>query len=211
MQLYVDIGTGNIVQSATFNRALDSLTLKRGDNLSAGVIFLTDGVQTDLGVGALGEIGVKAAGDFGGDFLAFASSWTKTGAGTTALYTFQLNMNTTELAAAFGGTQEPSDIPAVLEIQWIVGSVITSTMTLAVDIENDVIQGDEGVPVGGTPTYPLPGALPVIVALPANGADASMFGGTFPATGFYIAAALNALWIYVGGQPGWQVLPLANP
>ena len=60
--------------------------------------------------------------------------------------------------------------------------------------------------------YPLPSALPVVVAAPANELDATMFaGGVFPAVGVYLAGVPGALWIYSGGQPNWQVAPAAQP
>ena len=148
MNLYVDLATGNIVESVQFSRALDSLTLKRGDNLSVIVQFGLNGVVQDLGDGSeTGKLGIKEMDDFTGNFLAAADSWTKSGTGTSAEYTFSLNLNTTELNTAFGATPEPETIPAMLEIQWNIAGAITSTMTLGTTIENDVIQGDEGDPV----------------------------------------------------------------
>ncbi len=159
MTIYIDLGTSNIVESPTFPRPLDSLDLKRNDNPTINVVFLTNGVQTDLGSGATGQLGIKEAGDYAAGFLASASSWTKTGSGTTAVYSFSVNLNTTQIAAAFGTTDEPAQIPAMLEIEWIVGGAITRSETQAVNLNNCVIEGDEGVPVAGTPAYPAPGDI----------------------------------------------------
>ena len=188
MMIYVDLATGNIIQSLTFPRQLDSLMLKRGDNLQLQVIFSNNGVQAEVGNGTeTGILGIKSQGNYGGGYLASAMGWTKNGAGSSAVYTFNLNLNTEELATAFGADPEPSDIPAVIEVQWSVGGMVASTLTLSITIQNDVIQGDEGVPISGTPAYPPPGNIvvwrPDIVAL--TGA----LGGTVGVTNHSIALA----------------------
>jgi len=161
VRIYIDLDQCAVISDLTLPRALGNLDLKRGDNINIDVVFVQDGVAQELdasGPAATGELGVKANGAYAGGFLASALSWAKSGTGTNTVYAFALNLNTDEINTAF--TAEPDSIPAMLEVQWIIGSIITSCATLPVTIHNDVIRGDEGVPTAGTPAYPPPDMVP---------------------------------------------------
>ncbi len=157
MTIYVDIPSRTVVDSASLPRPTDSISLKRGDCLALEVVFLVNGTPTDLATGATGTVGLKESGDYSGNYLASASSWTWAGAGTGS-YTFSgFNLNTTEINSLF--SRDQSDAPAILEIEWVEGSYTTRSNTVPVDLQNNVNQGDEGVPTDGNPPYPLPNAL----------------------------------------------------
>jgi len=65
------------------------------------------------------------------------------------------------------GWQEAEQLPSVTlmaEIQWIVDGAISSSATFDAVVSNDVIKGDEGIPVAGTPEYPTPAELDALFA-----------------------------------------------
>ena len=158
MKIYVDLPSRTIVEGLTFPRPMDKLVLKRRDNMKLDVVFVTDGAAVDLGSGGeTGKLGIKADRGYASGYLASATGWTKTGTGTSAVYSFALSLNTTEINTAFAA--EPASVPAMIEIEWVVGAYRTSSNTLSVDLQNDVNRGDEGVPTSGTPAYPPPGNL----------------------------------------------------
>jgi hypothetical protein len=88
-------------------------------------------------------VGVKASADFAGEFLA-TDTLSVTGTGAETVYTGSFNLNTTALEALF--PEEPASITAMLEVQWMSGTSVGSSLTLPITIFNDVIRGDEGDP-----------------------------------------------------------------
>ncbi len=162
MKLFIDVDSRTIIDSLTYQRATPSISLKRRDNMKVDVVFVREGKAIELASGALGRLGIKVAGDYGGGFIASATSWTKTGTGEDTIYSFSLSLNTTEMNTAFD--EEPDSVEAMLEITWTEGAIITSTNTLPATIQNDVIRGNESSPIaaGGivrvsmTSDYELP-------------------------------------------------------
>jgi hypothetical protein len=88
-------------------------------------------------------VGVKASADFAGEFLA-TDTLSVTGTGADTVYRGAFNLNTTALEALF--PTEPASITAMLEVQWMSGTSVGSSLTLPITIFNDVIRGDEGAP-----------------------------------------------------------------
>ena len=158
MLLYIDLDKNTIVDSASYPRTVNSLSIKRRDSLQVQVAFFRNNTVTEISTGdEVGKIGVKSYGVFNTDFLTSSTAWTKTGTGTSTRYTFDISTNTTEIDTAFG-TEEPISIAAMLEISWTYTGpnaqiVTTSTNTLPLTIVNDVIRGDEGIPTEGNPEY----------------------------------------------------------
>jgi hypothetical protein len=88
-------------------------------------------------------MGIKKT--FAGSFLANDTAWSKSGTGTTTVYQFDLNLNTTSLNAEFATDTEAS-IAALVEIEWSENSTTSSTLPTAATIYNDVIRGGEAAP-----------------------------------------------------------------
>jgi hypothetical protein len=107
------------------------------------VQFVRNGVVVELPSGATGAMGIKKT--FAGSFLANDSGFTKTGTGSTTVYTFDLNLNTTELNSEFTTDLEES-ISARVEISWSFDGTTSSTLPTSAVIFNDVIRGTEGSP-----------------------------------------------------------------
>jgi hypothetical protein len=158
--IVIDLDAGAAVYQGVTNRSpLTSLTRKRRDLVRLPVIFLRGGVQVQLASGSTGKCGVKKPGDYSEEFLASATSWTLEGTGSSAVYYFDLDLNTTEVEALFTSDAVES-IAAALEVSWVESSRTTTIPGyISLTIQNDYIAGDEGVPTSGTPAYPLPAAI----------------------------------------------------
>jgi hypothetical protein len=141
MRIYIDIDSRRILTSAT--RPATRLEFKRRDNDAFEVQFLRAGAVQSLPVGTIARVGVKATEDFAGEFLA-TDTLSVTGTGADTVYRGAFNLNTTALEALF--PTEPASITAMLEVQWMSGTSVGSSLTLPITIYNDVIRGDEGAP-----------------------------------------------------------------
>lgn len=141
MRIFIDIDTRRILTTAT--RPATRLEFKRRDNDAFEVQFLRAGAVQSLPVGTIARVGVKATEDFAGEFLA-TDTLSVSGTGADTVYTGSFNLNTTALEALF--TEEPASITAMLEVQWLSGTSVGSSLTLPITIFNDVIRGDEGTP-----------------------------------------------------------------
>jgi hypothetical protein len=147
MRIAIDLDSGDVRSWA--GQAVTGLRIKRGDRLPVEVRFTRNGATIERPSGATGKLGIKSAAAIAGDFIAFASAWTKTGSGSQTVYTFDLNTNTTELHALFSA--EPASVALVMEIESSAPGELRSSATVAVTVENDVIRGDEGVPTAALP------------------------------------------------------------
>jgi len=155
--LFLDLATRSFSDAS--GTALESISFKRRDTEPVTLQFLTNGVVTDLGSGATGILGVKPLGAYSSGYIASALSWTKSGTGASASYAFSLTLNTAEIDALFVSKSESGSLRAMLEVQWTVGSLVTSSVTLPTVIANDVIRGDEGVLAQANPAYPIAGDI----------------------------------------------------
>ncbi len=174
MRLFLDLDTRSFIESAQFQRTVSSLVLKRRDHLPVDVQFLRSGVVVELATGATGKLGLKADKDFNGSFAASDLEWTKFGTGDATTYRFDLSLNTVQINALFAGVPTPSSVALMLEIEWAEADLRTSSNTLAVTLENDIVRGDEGVADEGGPVYPLPGAIELIARKGQNSGYAGL-------------------------------------
>ena len=132
MKLFLDSKNRRFVKSAASNVALQTLVLKRRDQVPLEVIFVENGVAVDPVLGTETTVALKSSfSDF--NFLALAAP------GQTIL-----DLNTQPVEAAF--SSDPASITAFLEIRWTAPSQALRTATLQVEIQNSVILGDEGTP-----------------------------------------------------------------
>lgn len=151
MRLYIDTDTRNFLLSATSPGVVKSISYKRRDTDLIELQFIRDGVVQELS-GTTARFGLKPAGDYDAPFLS-TGTFTKSGTGTSTRYLLDLNLNTTELAAAFTAADEPETLAAMAEVEWSSGTNVFSSVTLPVVISNDVIRGDEGAPASAPLFY----------------------------------------------------------
>jgi hypothetical protein len=132
MKLFLDQKARRFVKSAASNVALQTLVLKRRDQVPLEVIFVENGVAIEAPEGTATTVALKAKfSDL--NFLALAAPGTNT-----------LDLYTEPVEAAF--SSDPASIPAFLEIRWTAPTQALRTATLQVEIQNSVILGDEATP-----------------------------------------------------------------
>jgi hypothetical protein len=144
MRVYINLDSSEFVVSPVLTQRVTTLFFTRRDTVPVEVQFVRGGSVVELGAGATGQIGIKKT--FTGNFLASDTAWTKTGTGADSVYTFDLNLNTSNMDAEFSPDNDTSSISAKIEVTWAVGSTITTTLPTEAVIYNDVIRGGEGVP-----------------------------------------------------------------
>jgi hypothetical protein len=143
MRVYINLDTNEPVVSPVLTQRVNTFYFVRRDVVPVEVQFVRSGAVVELGAGATGAIGLKTT--YAGSFLANDSGWTKTGTGSSTVYTFDLNLNTTELGTEF--TVDTLDsITCKLEVSWSVSGTTSSTMPTSAVVYNDVIRGSEGAP-----------------------------------------------------------------
>lgn len=155
MRIYVDLDLLQLIQAPGVRQTVRELRFRRGDTAVIEVGFCQSGTVIELPSDATGRFGVKSDKQYEGDYLAAAVAWTKNGAGSSALYAFNVNFNTIEINAALKVNANPEDdvpqLRAMGEIEWIWGGNIQSTVAVTVLIDNDINKGTEGAPVSGNP------------------------------------------------------------
>jgi hypothetical protein len=132
MKLFLDSKNRRFVKSAASNVALQTLVLKRRDQVPIEVVFVENGVAVDPILGTQTTVALKSSFS-DANFLALAAP------GQTIL-----DLNTLPVEAAF--SSDPASISAYLEIRWSAPSQALRTATLQVEVQNSVILGDEATP-----------------------------------------------------------------
>jgi hypothetical protein len=132
MKLFLDTKARRFIKSAASNVALQTLVLKRRDQVPIEVVFVENGVAIDPVAGTQTTVALKTSFS-DANFLALAAH------GQTIL-----DLNTQPVEAAF--SSDPASISAYLEIRWSAPSQALRTATLQVEVQNSVILGDEATP-----------------------------------------------------------------
>jgi hypothetical protein len=132
MKLFLDSKNRRFIKSAASNVALQTLVLKRRDQVPLEVVFVENGVAIDPPAGTQTTVALKTSFS-DANFLALAAP------GQTIL-----DLNTLPVEAAF--SSDPASIAAFLEIRWSAPSQALRTATLQVEVQNSVILGDEATP-----------------------------------------------------------------
>jgi len=132
MKLFLDIKSRRFCKSAASNVALQTLHLKRRDQVPLEIVFVANNAVVTAPTGTTTTVGLKAKFS-DPNFLALAP------AGTAILDLF-----TEPVESAFA--TNPAAIPALLEVKWSAPGEALRTATLQVELQNSVILGDEGTP-----------------------------------------------------------------
>lgn len=130
MKFYIDLTTRQFVRGPA-SGPLATTFFKRRDAFEIEIIFVDRAAIVPTPAGTSFLAGVKA--HFGGDFLALSDS------------TGLLNLHTTAVEALFA--DEPEKVAALFEVKSSRPGEETRTHTLAVEIQNAVILGDESLPI----------------------------------------------------------------
>lgn len=198
MRIAIDLDGRTV--STWAGKPVKVLAVKRRDRILVEVKFLRAGVAQDFAEGTTGILGIKLG--YGGDYLAASMAWT---AADGSVYTFDLNLNTVEIATAFAS--DPECVPAWLEIQWEASGARCSSDAVPVRIGNDIIRGDEQTP---TPATALTPVVQFVADVPSAKDDFFMFeGGLAPAEGMYAASDAHYNYTFKGGWTAWRRAAIA--
>lgn len=108
--------------------------------------FTTPYVQGEIPAGTAIRFGVKATDDLDATtFLVWQPTWTKQGSGTTAYYTADVNLNTTELIAEVG--EVVTDLTAEFALEDTASGQHQETTQFELRVLPDVIRNTEAGPV----------------------------------------------------------------
>lgn len=131
MKFYIDLASRRFVKGPASSIPLERLFLKRRDKIDVEIVFVEKSAIVTTPTGTSFSTGLKT--NFSdAAFLALSDA-----EGLLDLYT-------TALEALFA--DDPASVSAYLEVKTSRPGEETRTSTLAVDIENSVILGDEGSP-----------------------------------------------------------------
>jgi hypothetical protein len=168
MRLYFDLDKRQLVGKAGYPGKLDLLEFKRGDATTIELVFVRGTVRELLGGTNEIRFAIKELGKYDADPVVFLDAWVE-GADS---YTGSPNFNTIEINALLANDGDDSNdiayVNAMLEITFTRdnGATWTSSNTITARINNDVVRGDEGVPVAGAPAYPTAEKVLGIVGVP---------------------------------------------
>jgi hypothetical protein len=150
---YINKDTLQVQSRPDFATAIESIQLKFQLTYDISVQFTDNtGTVRELDGSPTGKFYIKQKDDYDGPTVAATSSWTITGSGADTVYTFTINMNTTELAALL-----PLDTPSVdcMGAFWWEDSSDKETLTFDVTVLNNIVKGTEGDPTSGAPSFIL--------------------------------------------------------
>jgi hypothetical protein len=132
MKLFLDTKARRFVKSAASNVALQTLHLKRRDQVPLEIVFVANNAVVTAPTGTTTTVGLKAKFS-DPNFLALAPAGTST-----------LDLYTQPVESAFA--TNPASISALLEVRWSAPGESLRTATLQVELQNSVILGTEGTP-----------------------------------------------------------------
>ena len=161
-RFFVDLDTGYITDSIGSRAPLQEIRLKARDTAFIGFQFFRggDGSAELLSAGSTLTFGIKSKNDFGGSFLASATGFTAASTtevenqSETDFYRAVLSLNTTPITNLLDDVTPQVEAICELEVDVSGSSELFTTSTVRVILENDIVRGTEGVPTGGSPSYP---------------------------------------------------------
>ena len=160
MRFYYDFDLGRLVQSPGYLGALNRVDFKRGDAAEIRLGFYRGGRQVSVGPGALLRFALKPSGKYDVDPVVSGDAWSFVDDATPE-YICNPSFNTVALNELFNHADgnygnDVASVDLMFEITWSLDNGVTwsSTDTVIARVYNDIIKGDEGVPLAGPPAYP---------------------------------------------------------
>jgi hypothetical protein len=156
MRLFIDNFTNQVTWSVGIAEQVKQLRFRRGDTAPIEVQYYENGVIVERPPGSTGRLSLKEKGKYSQAAIVAANSWTKTGSGSTALYTFTPSFSGSALTTLLG---DKPYVDLMFEIEWMDGESIESTSPLPdseiiARVWNDVNKPDEEEPDPGPDPYP---------------------------------------------------------
>ena len=138
MRFYFNRDTSRLTARPGYNQDVGGLVFKRGDSIPLELSFHKDSGESVEVTAPVIRFGLKATPD--GTLLAVAEEW----AFSDGVWKAVLNLNTAALDAELEG-QSSVKLNGELTFTDASGGP-TSSQTIAVTVENDILKGDEGTP-----------------------------------------------------------------
>ena len=164
-RFWIDLNDMRVTTSLGDRNAIREINAKLHDSARWGIQFHRAGVPELLAASTSITFGVKAKGDYSGDFLASQTSWTAATTTNTVdfadtdFYYGTVSLNTAEMETAIGS--DPGlECMAEFSINVSGSGMIQSTETITFNCQQDVIKDDEGDPTSADPTYPNASEVP---------------------------------------------------
>jgi len=127
----------------TFAReSTSSISFNRLSNIPVTIEFTQQGSVVELPSGTQGRLGIKEK--YSSDLLAYSSDWRRVGSGSSASYEFDINLNTSEMAAAFA--ENPNNLAVLFEVSWAYANYDFRTISIAATITNSVLAAQGQLP-----------------------------------------------------------------
>ena len=193
MRLYVDVEKGRFVQAPGVGIVQRPFQFKRGDGGLLEIEFIRGLSVVDLGADFAVKFGVKLPGRYDEDPLVFHETFEKVG----TVYVGEPSFNTVALNAALEKDSDPENdvdsVDVILEVTWSIDAGLTwlSTDTVRGVIFNDVVRGDETLPVRGYQQVVQATNIFTVFADADVGAMLLSFdrGGIYSPTGVFFSSA----------------------
>ena len=159
MRLYIDISTGKWIREPAFSSPVTKVDYKRGDTSVLEIGFVQDNALVLLTGSVVIKFGLKEQNKYDADFLVSHDDFAEdTG---RLLYIGTPNFNTVPLNDLLNhdDADDTNDIAYADTMQEVTystdgGVSWASTNTITARVNNDVVKGNEGIPVTGNPIYP---------------------------------------------------------
>ena len=123
--------------------ALSSLRYRKSDRIQWPLRFLQDETFVELPAESSLSVAVKRTRG-SGSYLALATSPAKTGTGSSAIYTFDLNLNTEQVAYELS---DKDSVECVLEVEIVTPNQRLTSQSVALTVERDIIANNAPAPV----------------------------------------------------------------
>jgi len=108
----------------------DPLAFRSGDKIPLEVAFYSEGRQVELPSQSQGMLGIKETATTQ-PLLVLSTAWNQNGIGSSASYSFDIDLDTEELLAALGNK---SQLSCLMEIQWTVDGYRYSSVSVPIVI-----------------------------------------------------------------------------
>lgn len=172
--------------------ALSALRYRKSDRLQWTLRFLQDESFVELPADAALSVAIKRTRS-SSSYLALATSPAKTGTGSTAIYTFDLNLNTEPVSYELS---DKESIECVLEVEVVTSTQRLTSQSVPLTIERDIIDGD-----------PPPVTLPDLKATQQDaeaGTDNAKWMTplrTVQAIAAWFSGSFSVAWASITGKP----------
>lgn len=206
MLITIDLDSLAPIQSPSYTSPVSRYSFKRGVTTSIPIQFARAGIVQELDPAepfATGKFMLKEDGAYDGPAVISSAAWTKSGAGSGTLYTFQPNFDTGLLRTLLGidppnVTNDRPSITLMGEIEWTTAAGKFKTQPWKATINNCIITDDEEPPVE------LVSSAKLVTDIPIGAMSVDI---VFPSPLNHVPTVVQPTLYIPSGAPGFAVWP----